>query len=292
MTDLRMSIDQKTLNLETALNYLVTNETKVLSGGTDYYPGLNDAPPDKQLLNVRRIAGLDCLSLTGEHWRIGAAVTWSTLINSTLPACFNCLKQAGREVGSVQIQNTATIVGNICNASPAADGVPALLVLDAQVELSSVDGVRVVPLADFIVGVRETILSDKELVTALLIPNTQANDYTDFVKLGSRTYLVISIVMCAVRFRVDEKNNIIDAAIAVGACSPVACRLPALEQKLIGLSCESTALRDCITTKHLQSLSPITDVRATAEYRTQAAQVLLQRQINAFAQHVIGADVP
>jgi len=281
-----MSIDHTGLNLETALNRLVEDETKVLSGGTDYYPGLNDASPDRRLLNVRSIAGLDSLCQTNGYWRIGAAVTWSALITAELPACFNCLKQAGREVGSVQIQNAATLVGNICNASPAADGVPALLVLDAQVELSSVDGVRVVPLAEFIVGVRKTILSENELVTALLIPDTLENDYTDFVKLGSRTYLVISIVMCAVRIRVNAEHTITEAAIAVGACSPVACRLPALEQALIGLSCEPKALTDCVSAEHVQSLVPITDVRATAEYRTQAARVILQRQISAFAQQI------
>lgn len=281
-----MSIDHTGINLETALNRLVEGETKVLSGGTDYYPGLNDSIPDKRMLNVRNIAGLDCLCCSDGYWRIGAAVTWSVLINADLPDCFSCLKQAGREVGSVQIQNAATLVGNICNASPAADGVPALLVLNAQVELSSVNGVRVVPLAEFIVGVRKTILSENELVTALLIPDTLENDYSDFVKLGSRTYLVISIVMCALRIRVNAEYTITDAAVAVGACSPVACRLPALEQALVGMSCESEALRDCVSAAHVQSLVPITDVRATAEYRTQAAQVLLQRQISSFAQRI------
>ena len=287
-----MSTDQTDLSLETALRQLVEDKTRVLCGGTDYYPALNDALPDRRLLNVRRVAGLDSLSQIDGHWRIGAAVTWSALINATLPPCFNCLKQAGREVGSVQIQNAATLVGNVCNASPAADGVPALLVLDAQVELSSVDGARVIPLAEFIVGVRKTSRTDNELVTALLIPNTHNTDHTDFVKLGSRTYLVISIVMCAVRIRLNATKTITDAAICVGACSPVACRLPALEQALVGLPCESEVLRNCVIAEHLDALAPITDVRATAEYRIQAAQVLLQRQISAFAQQVSTVEAP
>jgi len=278
-----MSIEQADLNLETALNYLDSTQAKILSGGTDYYPGLNDALPDRQLLNIGRIAGLDSISLKDGYWRIGSAVSWSQLINTTLPPCFDCLKQAGREVGSVQIQNAATLVGNICNASPAADGVPALLVLDTQVELSSVDGRRVVPLSDFIVGVRKTILSNNELVTALLIPNAQHNDYSNFVKLGSRTYLVISIVMCAIRIGVNANNTITEARIAVGACSPVACRLPLLEKELVGLTCDVETMTHFGTAAHVQSLTPITDVRATAEYRRQATQVLLQRQISAFA---------
>jgi len=284
-----MSTDQNVLSLESALSSLESNRAKVLSGGTDYYPGLNDATPDQHLLNVRSIAGLDSLLQSNGHWRIGAAVTWSDLINAKLPACFNGLKQAGREVGSIQIQNAATLVGNICNASPAADGVPALLVLNAQVELSSVNGVRVVALSEFIVGVRKTILKENELVTALLIPNDQHSDYTNFVKLGSRTYLVISIVMCAVRIRTDANKTITDAAVAVGACSPVAARLPELEQRLIGRQCIANELTGCVTTEHLESLTPITDVRATAQYRLQAAQVLLQRQIDVFVQQQFGA---
>ena len=159
------------LRLADALQSLAKHKHQVLSGGTDYYPGLNDESPADKLLNIRNIPGLDQIELQNGVWRIGAGVTWSQLIPSDLPPCFNCLKQAGREVGSVQIQNAASVVGNICNASPAADGVPALLVLGAQVELSSVDGVRVLPLQDFITGVRQTQRQANELVTALLIPD-------------------------------------------------------------------------------------------------------------------------
>jgi len=279
-----MSIDQHDLELETALKYLASGKAQVLSGGTDYYPGLNDGVPERQLLSVRRIAGLKSIALVKQHWRIGAAITWSELINANLPASFNGLKLAGKEVGSIQIQNTATLAGNICNASPAADGVPALLVLDTQVELSSVDGIRVIPLAEFIIGVRETVLRKNEMVTALLIPNATANDHSDFLKLGSRTYLVISIVMCALRIRVDEQNTIVDAAVAVGACSPVACRLVELEKTLIGSQCDAKKLAHCVRTEHLNALTPITDVRATATYRSQACKVLLQRLVNTCVQ--------
>jgi len=266
-------------SLDSVLDSLSTNKSTVLAGGTDYFPGLVDAVPDPRLLNVNRITGLDQIELINGQWRIGAAVTWTDVIKADLPMGFNCLKQAGREVGSIQIQNAASLVGNICNASPAADGVPALLALGAMVELASVDGVRVLPLNEFILGVRKTAMRENELVTALLIPDSDAQDHTEFTKLGSRTYLVISIVMCASRIRVDENNIITDAAIAVGACSPVACRLPAIEKAIIGRECVQSELTKCVLPKHLTSLSPISDVRATAEYRLHATQVLLQRQI-------------
>ncbi len=272
------------LELEAALQFLADDDVQVLSGGTDYYPALNDATPASFLLNVQSLPELRSIELVGDDWRIGAGVTWSQLINMPMPECFNALKLAAREVGSVQIQNSATIVGNLCNASPAADGVPALLVLNARIELSSVNGVRVVDLSEFITGVRSTVLRSHELVTAILIPNALASDKTEFVKLGSRTYLVISIVMCAVRIRVDDAYRITDAAIAVGACSPVAKRLTELEQLLVGRTCDAS-LANCVSAEHLSNLSPIDDVRATAEYRLQATRVLLQRMINGFADH-------
>jgi len=274
------------MSLDAALELLAHNKSGLLAGGTDYYPALNDSKPEPDLLGVYRIAGLDKIELVNGIWRVGAALTWTDLINAELPRGFNCLKQAGREVGSIQIQNAATLAGNICNASPAADGVPALLALGAQVELSSVDGVRVLALAEFITGVRQTARRRNELVTALLIPDENACDHTAFIKLGSRTYLVISIVMCAVRIRVDEQNIITDAAVAVGACSPVACRLPDIEQALIGLQCSTVDLDACVRPEYLRTLSPITDVRASAAYRLKATQILLQRQIKKVAQTI------
>jgi len=272
----------QTISLDSALGLLANSDTRILAGGTDYYPGLNDAAPDDQLLNIRGIAGLDQIEKLDDHWRIGAAVTWTQLINASLPVGFNALKLAAREVGSVQIQNAATLVGNICNASPAADGVPALLVLDAQVELQSSTARRLVPLADFLLGVRSTCLQQNEMVTALLIPHSVSDDQTDFVKLGARTYLVISIVMCAARLRVNAENKITDAAIAVGACSAVACRLTSLEQSLIGKACSAEGLANCVTEEHLALLAPIDDVRATATYRYHASKVMLQRQLLGF----------
>ncbi len=114
------------------------------------------------------------------------------------PKKTNCIsKQAALRIGGVQIQNRATVVGNICNASPAADGVPGLLCLDAQVELSSRSAKRNLPLGEFIKGNRNTVIHADELVSALLIPKLPETALSGFEKLGTRSYLVISIVMVA-----------------------------------------------------------------------------------------------
>ncbi len=280
-------VNSNTMDIDSALSHLGKSQSGIISGGTDYYPGLNDGAPDRALLSVSHITGLDQIECIDGYWRIGAAVTWSQLIAAKLPPVFNCLKQAGREVGSVQIQNAASIVGNICNASPAADGVPALLVLGTHVELSSVDGVRVLPLQQFITGVRQTQRKANELVTALLIPENYEQDKSAFVKLGSRTYLVISIVMCSTRLRLDEHKTIVDAAVSIGACSPVACRLPEVERALIGQACTEKSVSACVTAERLSPLSPISDVRASAEYRLHAAKIMLQRQLQSLCEHAV-----
>lgn len=262
--------------VDEALALLATGEWDVLSGGTDYYPALRDEPPGSPILDISSLSSLKGVARDAKGWRIGALTTWTDLIRADLPLAFDALKLAAREVGSVQIQNRATIAGNLCNASPAADGVPPLLVMDAAVELSSSRGQRVVPLDQFIKGNRDTALSPDELVTAVLIPDAGATGQSSFLKLGARKYLVISAAMVAARLEI-ENGRVVGAAVAVGACSAVAKRLPDLEATLIG--CGATEIAGAVKSEHLRGLSPISDVRATAHYREAAAVELVERTL-------------
>ncbi len=259
--------------LDDALTHLDTTATSIVAGGTDFFPAMGTAP--QAILDVSRIKGLRGVSQDNTGWRIGAATTWTDVINADLPAAFDGLKQAAREVGSQQIQNTGTIAGNLVNASPAADGVPPLLTLDAQVEVASVRGVRVLPLSKFITGVRQTALQAGEMVTAILIPPQPDHAQAAFSKLGSRKYLVISTVMVAAVIGYDTQGRIDHARVAVGACSPVAQRLPMLEVDLIGTTADVQ-----ITAAHLTPLAPISDVRGSGEYRLDAVAELIRRTIS------------
>lgn len=261
-----------------ALTLLAQDDWMVLAGGTDVYPALRDRPAAGNILDVSGLADLRGITLEGENWRIGALATWSDLIAADLPPAFDGLKLAAREVGSLQIQNKATLVGNICNASPAADGVPALLTLDAIVEIVSGNGTRKLPLQNFIHGNRQTDLKSDEMVSAILIPATSATGTASFIKLGVRKYLVISIAMVAVRLAADETGKITDAAISVGSCSVVAVRLAELETVLRGKSI-SGDLADLVRPSHLSQLSPLDDVRAPASYRLTAATELVRRTL-------------
>lgn len=263
--------------LREALALLDAQSWDILAGGTDYYPGLRDNAPTRPVLDISAIGGLRHIKREGDFWRVGALATWSDLVAADLPPAFEGLKLAAREVGSIQIQNRATIVGNICNASPAADGVPPLLTLDAEVELSSATRIRRLSLADFITGNRATMLTPSEMVTGIVIPETSATGNSHFLKLGARKYLVISIAMAAVRVDTGSDGRVSEAAISVGSCSEVAKRLPALEQAILG--CTSAEAGDAVNADQLADLAPIDDVRATAGYRSAAAVELVRRTL-------------
>ena len=198
--------------------------------------------------------------------RIGGRVTWSDIVRADLPDYFDGLRLAAREVGGVQIQNRGTVAGNICNASPAADGVPPLLSLDAIVDIAGADGTRQLPLAQFIEGNRRTALKSGELVTGLFIPKRDSSSRATFLKLGARRYLVISIAMVAVTLDLDDAETIQDARVAVGACSEVACRLPGVEDALKGKSMTADLAGE-LTSEMFEALAHRRHPRADAVYR-------------------------
>lgn len=268
--------------LEEAVGALADGGYTVLAGGTDFYPARVGRAPDEAVLDVTALDDLRGITDLGDGYRIGALATWSDVIAAPLPPMFDGLKLAAREVGGVQIQNAGTLCGNLCNASPAADGVPPLLTLAAEVELQSQGGSRRLPLADFVLGNRRTARRPDELVTAVYLPKPAGEVSSDFVKLGARKYLVISIVMVASLLERDAEGRITTARLAVGSCAAQAQRLPALEQALLGKPLD-TALPALVDAAQLQPLSPIDDVRGSAEYRMEAAAQLLRRSLERLA---------
>ncbi len=221
----------------------------VLAGGTDFYPARVGRAIDEDVLDITAIASLRGISTSEVGWRLGATTTWSELLDTRLPPLFDGLKQAAREVGGRQIQNAGSLAGNLCNASPAADGVPPLLALDAEVELAGPSGARRLPLASFITGNRRTALAPGELMVAIHVRKPEHEARSAFLKLGARRYLVISIAM---------------AAATLGA---------PLDQRLGNLVEEA----------QLAPLAPIDDVRGSATYRRDAVVTLLRRLLGGLA---------
>lgn len=262
--------------IEEALAELSAKPRILLAGGTDYYPARVGRPLDDDILDITAIPGLDGIADAGDHWRIGALARWADLTRADLPSAFDGLKAAALQIGGAQVQNAGTICGNICNASPAADGMPNLLVLDAAVELSSAGSSRILAVREFVTGNRATERRADELVTALVIPKIPGGARSSFLKLGTRHYLVISIAMVAGLLVPAANGTVAEARFAVGACSPVPQRLPALEAELRGCALDAR-LADVPDPSHLAPLTPIDDVRATATYRLDVALTLLRR---------------
>lgn len=267
---------------------------RVLAGATDILPAAVSAQgwgspalrlTTQQWVDISRIDALGHIDVSARHLRIGAMVSWRQIADATLPRCALALQQAAREIGGAQIQNRGTIGGNLCNASPAADGVPPLLCLDATLTLASADSSRDLPLSAFLLGNRQTALAPGELLISINIAlsdsaesrrsgfGTPADARSAFAKLGARRYLVISMVMGAITLKLDAAGLTSDIAVCIGACSPVARRLSRFEREAIGL--HPARLPDLLSDRHFQELSPIDDVRASGSYRLLAARELV-----------------
>lgn len=263
--------------LEDALAALSAGPRVILAGGTDHFPARVSHTPDEDILDISALPGLRAIERRGDGWWIPCGATWSDLIEADLPPAFDALVSAARQVGGVQVQNAGTLVGNLCNASPAADGVPCLIALDAKVEIASLAGQRTVPIEAFVLGARNTALRAGEMALGVHVRSTEGVASV-FMKLGSRKYLVISIAMVAVAARIED-GRVAEARVAVGACGPRAERLPELEASLVG----QIAARPDLDPAHFACLSPIDDIRAPAAYRRMAAIEITRRAVMALA---------
>ena len=268
--------------LDEAVQVLASSGGQILSGGTDFFPSLGERPVTGSLVDISGLNELKGVVEEERYFRIGGLTTWTEIIKTPLPRSFDALKAAAREIGGVQIQNRGTVAGNLCNASPAADSVPPLLALDAEVELASRVGTRRLPLAEFIIGNRKSLRQPGEILSQVFVPRAVENASSTFLKLGARRYLVISIVMVAAVLEKDRAGRVADARVAIGACSAVAQRLMRLERALKGQPA-AAGIGSLVTGDHLKDLSPIDDVRATAAYRRESALLLVQRALDACA---------
>lgn len=268
--------------LEAALAHLAEGAPRIAAGCTDLFPATERKVLPGPVLDVTGIKELRGIAAGAEGITIGATTTWHDLIDADLPPAFDGLKQAARAVGARQIQARGTIAGNLCNASPAADGVPPLLTLDTVVELNSVHGARRLPLSAFITGPRQIERRADEMVTHLHIPAEALEGQSSFLKLGARSYLVISIAMTSARITIED-GLVQAAALSIGACSPVATRLPAAEAALIGAPLDPARIKADMVAPHL---SPIDDMRADAGYRRDTALDLVRRTLLPLAERL------
>lgn len=260
-----------------------SHPARVLAGGTDLLTRLETDSPDRILVvDIGDVSELAGISSTGSGLRIGAATKLADIENSELlDGLWQVLARSAAQVGSPQIRNLATIGGNICNASPAADTVPPLLVLDAEVELISPRGVRKVPLVDFFVGPGKSILSEDEFLASILLPEPPPGALATYLKHSPRRAMDLAVVGVGVLLaRMDGRS---EARIALGAVAPIPLRATHAESLLA----EARQLNDPVIKQAArlaaQEAKPISDVRASAEYRTAMIEALVGRALRQLA---------
>jgi carbon-monoxide dehydrogenase medium subunit len=265
------------------LDGLKEKKTQVLAGGTDLIPWLRGRVKDVDYLIDLADAGLDHILFDSDsdsdhaQARIGAMVTFAALcehpqVRRRLPA----IAEAALQVGAVQTRNQATIGGNLCSAVPSLDGAPALLVLGATLRLQAQGSERLVPIEQFFLGPRRTLLQPGEVLTEIIVPLRQ--DFTaSFLRLGRRKALTLSIVNAAAGLAMD-RQQVSEARIALGAVAPTPIRAYQAEQLLKGQKLTPQLFAEAAAVAATET-SPISDLRASADYRRKISVVLVRRAL-------------
>ena len=255
----------------------------ILAGGTDLMVHLRQPWRGKQppaVVNVKRIPELARIDVGDGTIRIGALVSLTALIEHPVIAReYPILAFAARYMGSPAVRNLATVGGNLCNASPAADLPPVLLVLDADVELAGVSGRRRLPLAKLCQGPGRTALEPAELLAAVEIPRMHRGWALRYERLDVRRAMDIAIAGAALALRVEPDGRVAAARVALCAVAPTPCRVPDAEMALVGAKLdETTAARAAEAC--MAATRPISDVRDSAAYRREMVGVLVRRGLS------------
>jgi len=266
----------KPISLDEALTLLGDASWRMLAGGTDFYPAQGARPLTDNILDLNGLDALRGIAETATHIVIGARTTWSELLRHPLPPAFNALKQAAREVGSVQIQNIASIAGNLCNASPAADSVPALVAAGARASIVGPGGRRTIAVEAVPTAPGKTSLAKGEIIDAILLDRRPARSADAYLRFIPRTEMDIAVVSAGVSLTIDEAGTVTSARVALGAVAPTVLLVEEAARILVGTKADAATLQKleeaCSTASR-----PIDDKRGTVAFRKQVAGVMARR---------------
>jgi xanthine dehydrogenase FAD-binding subunit len=271
--------------LDEALQVMADGDTTVFCGGTDLAPQTESGARQykSKLLNIRRIEGLAGIEAKGDEIRIGATTTVGEIRRSTaLAEIAPMLVEAADRFASEQIRNAASVGGNLCNASPAGDMSPPLLVLDASVELACWQGgavrLRRIPLERFFVGPGKSVMLPEELLTAIMFDRPAADFVARFRKSGPRPALEISTVSVALGARVAG-GRLSGVRVAMGSVAPTPLRARHVEAALEGKPLDAATIAAAVAAT-AQDAKPIDEVRASAWYRGHLVKVFIEEVLN------------
>ncbi|MBN4064862.1 xanthine dehydrogenase family protein subunit M [Dehalococcoides mccartyi] len=270
-------------SLASALELLARpGEIRPLSGGTDIIDQLKSNRRNADLVvDLKRVPELLEIGSNGSGLRIGSAVSCTDVHNFTVKnGGFAALAESAELVGSVHIQNRASVGGNVCNAAPSADTIPALLIHEAVAHTASASGGREIPLIDFFAGPGQTVLEKGEILKELVLPTSSANTASAYLRFIPRNEMDIAVAGVGSLIEVDPTTKVVTKArIALASVAPTPVRAYAAEEFLEGTVIDADSIAKTADLA-VQSAVPITDVRGSAEYRKELIKVLTKRTLN------------
>ena len=251
---------------------------RVLAGGTDVLVQMHsDIVEPDLLVDIKNVAELREISLDGGSWRFGAAATGKELMDhAAFNAAWPGIMDGVRLIGSLQIRGRATVGGNLCNASPAADSVPPLIAARATAVIAGPAGRRSIPIEDVATGPGRTSLAPGEIVVRFELPERPPRSGDAYMRFTPRTEMDIAVVGAAVNLTLDGDGVCTDARVALGAVAPRALLVEDAAAALIGTPVDETAMEN-LAAAASDACDPIDDKRGTVEYRTEVAGVLACR---------------
>ena len=252
----------------------------VLAGGTDLLVQMRTGRAHPAaIVDVKRIPECTVLRLGADTLEIGAALSTAALReHAELGSLFPGLLEAAELIGSEQIQGRSTLGGNLCNGSPAADSVPALVALDARCRIHGPDGERSVPVEQFVTGPGQTVLQAGELLVAFEIARPAPRSADAYLRLIPRTEMDIAVVGAGAQVALDANGRCTTARVAIGAVAPTVRRVAAAERALVGQAIDAAVLAT-VAEAASDAADPIDDTRGTVAYRRRVAGVLARRAV-------------
>ena len=250
----------------------------VLAGGTDLLVKMKGGFLEPDLVvDIKRIKGVYDITKSATGFKIGAAVPGVALgEHAALVKAWPGVVEGANLIGSKQVQGRCTMVGNLCNGSPAADGVPALIAGNAKVVISGPKGKRTIPVEQVPVSPGRISLKKGEIIESILLPKRPANSSDAYLRFIPRTEMDIAVVSAAVNLTLDGKGTVKDARVVLGAVAPTIIVVPAAAKALIGSKLDDAALEK-LAAACSAACKPIDDKRGTIEFRTKVAGVLARR---------------
>ena len=267
-----------TLEGAVALLAGATGEARVLAGGTDLLVQMRADVVDPALIvDIKRISETRKVTEEKGGWRIGAAVTGAELKeHPRLKQVWPGVVEAANLIGSTQVQGRATLGGNLCNGSPAADSVPALIAAGAVATLAGPQGRRDLPVEDVMLGPRKLALGKGELVVSFLLPPRPPRSSDAYLRFIPRTEMDIAVVGAGVSLTVDDAGTLTAARVSLGAVAPRVLLVPEAAAAIVGSRLDRAA-QDRLEAAARAACRPIDDKRGTTEFRIQVAGVLARR---------------